>query len=206
MDNLKNKTGVYLIKNLKNGRIYVGSSSKCLKHRLKHHFNSLKRNDHHSRFLQRDYNKNGDCFIYGILEFCNPDNCVSVEQVYLDNLKPDYNHSPTASSSLGVKHTKETIEKNRKAKLGIIPWNKGKKVGSFLTKDSIKKRKVSMIKNKTRAGKKPIRVSLSCNDKSISFLSLQYCADYIGVSVAYLSTKLKNKESINIRNFNLVRV
>jgi group I intron endonuclease len=207
MNSLRNKTGIYMIKNLKNGRIYIGSSSVCLKKRIDHHFRSLKSNKHHSCFLQRDFNKCelGD-FIYGVIEFCNPENCIEIEQTYLDMFNPDYNTSPTAGSSYGVKHTLETRKKYSKAKKGKIPWNKGKKVGNYLTKESHEKRLKSLARNNKTAGKKPIRLQLKKNDFGVTFLTMQYCADFIGVNISYVSSKLKDKKYTTIRGYDISKV
>jgi group I intron endonuclease len=46
-----------------------------------------------------------------ILEYCEPDNVVTREQHYLEQLKPEYNMLDTAGSSFGYKHTKQALEK-----------------------------------------------------------------------------------------------
>jgi group I intron endonuclease len=46
-----------------------------------------------------------------ILEYCNPDVVLIREQYYIDLLKPEYNILSRAGSTLGYKHTKETLEK-----------------------------------------------------------------------------------------------
>jgi group I intron endonuclease len=52
-------------------------------------------------------------FTLEILEYCQPTEAVSREQYYLDLLKPEYNILKTAGSSLGFKHSDETIAKIR---------------------------------------------------------------------------------------------
>ncbi len=46
-----------------------------------------------------------------ILEYCSVENLLEREQYYIDLLKPEYNILAVAGSSLGYKHTKETIAK-----------------------------------------------------------------------------------------------
>jgi group I intron endonuclease len=46
-----------------------------------------------------------------ILEYCDPNILLIREQYYLDLLKPEYNQLNVAGSSLGYKHTIETLEK-----------------------------------------------------------------------------------------------
>lgn len=56
--------------------------------------------------------KNGySSFSLEILEYCDQDIAVSREQYYLDLLKPEYNILTKAGSSLGYKHSAETIAK-----------------------------------------------------------------------------------------------
>lgn len=46
----------------------------------------------------------------GILEFCPKDSLIEREQFYLDKLQPEYNILKIAYSSLGYKHTIESID------------------------------------------------------------------------------------------------
>ena len=46
-----------------------------------------------------------------ILEYCDSDKCLEREQYYLDSINPEYNILKKAGSSLGYKHTEETILK-----------------------------------------------------------------------------------------------
>lgn len=48
-----------------------------------------------------------------ILEYCEPSDAVSREQHYLDLLQPEYNILKNAGSTLGYKHTEETLVKFR---------------------------------------------------------------------------------------------
>jgi group I intron endonuclease len=52
-------------------------------------------------------------FTLEILEYCDLSVLIEREQYYLDLLKPEYNILKFAGSSLGVKHSKKTIEKIR---------------------------------------------------------------------------------------------
>jgi len=67
------KGGIYRIKNLFNERFYIGST-KCFKNRWSAHSYSLRNGDHHSQFLQADYNKlfkehgNDDFLIFEVIK------------------------------------------------------------------------------------------------------------------------------------------
>lgn len=104
-------TGVYLIENLANGRRYVGSAN-SLKKRFREHRRQLSEGRHHSRFLQRAWNKYGPLFFtFRVVAYCSRDDLLFYEQRLIDGLKPDYNTSPTAGSQLGYRHTEETRRK-----------------------------------------------------------------------------------------------
>lgn len=61
-------SGIYKITNVKNGRIYIGSSYNIQK-RWKGHAAALRCGKHTNRFLQNDYNKCGaDAFVYEVVE------------------------------------------------------------------------------------------------------------------------------------------
>jgi group I intron endonuclease len=59
-------------------------------------------------------------FIFDIIEYCDTHNVIQREQYYLDHFDFDYNVLEKANSSLGYKHTNETLAKmkGRKNVLG----------------------------------------------------------------------------------------
>lgn len=82
------KSGVYQIRNLTNGRVYVGSA-KRFKQRYSEHVKSLGKGTHHNKFLQHDFNKCGsDEFIFEVLEVIEGTQAdrILVEQIKLDLL------------------------------------------------------------------------------------------------------------------------
>jgi len=86
-------SGIYIIINNLNDNFYVGSAKNYRK-RWQQHKNDLKRNKHNNTHLQRSYNKHGDVFSYYLLEECENENLLKVEQTYLDKyvtLKECYN-------------------------------------------------------------------------------------------------------------------
>jgi group I intron endonuclease len=82
--------GIYRIKNLINSKCYYGSS-KQIEKRFKKHKKQLKNNTHINCILQKAWNKYGeDNFLFEIVEECNLNILLEVEQKYLD-LQPEYN-------------------------------------------------------------------------------------------------------------------
>jgi group I intron endonuclease len=106
--------GIYQIKNLLDGKIYIGSSFDTKK-RMGVHLSRLRKNKHCNKHLQNAWNKYGEeNFEFKILLYCEPFELLRYEQWFIDNLKPEYNILPTAGSCLGVKQTSEHIEKRTK--------------------------------------------------------------------------------------------
>lgn len=129
--------GIYRIRNLKNGKLYIGSA-KNLKVRYRSHRNDLKRQKHHSIILQRAWNKYGENnFIFEVVEeVSNLDNLLKREQHYLDSLSPDYNICTVAGNCTGRKFSKETREKMSKSASGRIVSEEGKRKRSEASKGS----------------------------------------------------------------------
>ena len=79
--------GIYMIRNVVNGRVYIGSS-KELRRRLYLHKYDLKKNVHHSITLQRAWNKYGpDCFEFLVLFQCAESDLEYFEQRSMDVYK-----------------------------------------------------------------------------------------------------------------------
>lgn len=113
----ENNTGIYEIRNITNGRIYIGSAVNISK-RWREHLRQLETNRHHSKFMGRCWNKHGkDAFVFRVLENCCKEDLISKEQYYIDKLKPEYNTAQIAGSQLGYKHSKETRKKMSESRL-----------------------------------------------------------------------------------------
>jgi group I intron endonuclease len=108
----KNKSGIYMFSNLINGKRYIGSSDN-LNRRFSEYFNTnyLLRNK--CMAICRALLKHGyPNFSLTILEYCEPDKCLTREKHYWDLLYPEYNitKDPTAPMS-GRNHSPESIKK-----------------------------------------------------------------------------------------------
>lgn len=130
------RTGVYQIRNVINGKVYVGSTSTGIANRWSQHKRDLKKGVHHNRFLQRAWNKGGEeSFVFEILEECPPEACVVREQVWLNVLLKKvgridqercYNLSAVADSTLGVRYSEEVRKKMSSMRLGPKSYMYGK--------------------------------------------------------------------------------
>lgn len=116
--------GIYCIRNLVSGRIYVGSSIN-IRSRWKSHRSLLRAGQHIARAMQRSWLKHGEAaFEFSILEFVDePAELVAREQHWIDaldaaNPRTGFNSSPTAGNCLGVRHSAETKRKLSKVHKG----------------------------------------------------------------------------------------
>ncbi len=84
------------------------------------HITDLRRDRHHSKYLQRVYNKYGESNIsIVVLEYVESyEDLLLREQYYIDTLSPKYNGAAIAGSTLGCKHSEETKQKMSKAQTG----------------------------------------------------------------------------------------
>ena len=118
------KSGIYQIKNKITNKSYVGSAID-IKDRWRCHIKSLIRNEHHSIYLQRSWNKYGkEIFNFQIIEECGKEFLIEREQYWIDNLDTyynGYNVTPKAGSTLNFK-----FDEASKTKMSKIKAEKGK--------------------------------------------------------------------------------
>jgi len=116
---LKTRSGIYCIRNLITGAVYVGSAMN-LSVRLAEHLRGYNSNNP----LQNSIRKNSlEQFEIGILEFCTSDILILTEQFFLNQLftldkSLRYNISPTAESCFGVSRSEDTCAKMSESKKG----------------------------------------------------------------------------------------
>ena len=105
-------SGIYCIRNLVTGDLYIGQAVN-LHTRKRQHFNSLKRGDHDSIYLQNAYNKYGkDNFVFETLFICEPEYLTLHEQGFVDIYNPHYNiQKICVNSNRGVTLSEETKHK-----------------------------------------------------------------------------------------------
>ena len=110
--------GIYQIRNLVSGKIYIGQS-KNIYARWYEHKRELNKNEHHSRYLQRSWNKNGqDNFEFLIVEICDIEELNEKEIYWIeknDSFKSGYNSNIGGCGSRGYIPTEETRKKISKS-------------------------------------------------------------------------------------------
>jgi group I intron endonuclease len=117
------KSGVYVIRNTVNGKVYVGSSwnvgGRCSQHRT-----DLRGGKHTSRHLQAAWNRYGEsAFEFEVLQRCAESDVFVAEQAWIDRLQAadrqhGYNSAPVAGSTRGIEYDEAFREKARQARLG----------------------------------------------------------------------------------------
>ncbi|HZR43797.1 MAG TPA: GIY-YIG nuclease family protein [Ktedonobacteraceae bacterium] len=111
------KPGIYVIRHLESGKVYVGSANNISK-RWSRHRKDLRAGTHSNKHLQAAWTKYGEeAFVFEILELTNQ---LDVrEQFWMDyteciNPEKGYNYCPIARSSRGVKRGPESEERRKK--------------------------------------------------------------------------------------------
>ena len=147
---------VYRIRNLFNGKKYIGSTMSCAT-RMYFHINRLRRGTSSSLKLQRAFNKHGEnAFVFEIVEHCTAYNLLEREQYYL-NQKPEYNISFIAGpkTRFGLKATEQHRANMSKALKGRMSPMKGKKFSDE------HKRKISAAHKGKHSGNTNSRIDLT---------------------------------------------
>ncbi len=191
----KGKSGIYRWINKLNGKIYVGSSAD-----LGRRFSEYFRPSWWSKnmVVYKAISKYGiSNFDFDILEYADKENIEIIEQSYIDELKPDYNLSPTAGSNLGYKWTEEQIAKKQayyKTEAGLI----------HLSKVFRKEGKWSEV----RRAACPVSVKLKVTEISTGvvseYASIRLAAEVLGVTQQAISKRLKLSNTFVLRDTYLI--
>lgn len=76
-------SGIYYIKNILNGKYYIGQSVNVKKRQYRH-FNDLSNNKHNNKHLQNAYNKYGpNAFEFRLIKACKPRYLNRLEKLYI---------------------------------------------------------------------------------------------------------------------------
>jgi group I intron endonuclease len=137
--NMTEKPGIYAIRHLESGKVYVGSASNISK-RWHRHKKDLRLGVHRNKHLQAAWIKYGEeAFVFVILELTSE--LDTREQFWMDyteciNPEKGYNYCPIARSSRGVKRGPES-EEQRKRKSQWLKGKCGTLYSSKLTKEQV---------------------------------------------------------------------
>lgn len=117
-----NRSGIYEIVNVVNGKRYIGSAA-SFSIRFRDHASTLRRGTHRNCKLQHSWDKHGEAaFSFRPVLICAPKDLLFYEQRCLDGLRPEYNIATTADSPFrGRKHTAEWRKKMSASQIGNKP-------------------------------------------------------------------------------------
>lgn len=178
-------SGIYIISNTENSKIYIGSTHN-FKVRWKKHKSLLNKNKHHSKHLQNAWNKYGESvFDFQVFEYVCLDQLIAREQVWLDFFKPfktqGYNICPTAGNSQGYTHSKETITK----------ITNSVKETNYKHSDKTRKRMSDIMYVKKAKGGIPNNIRVMSLKNSDDTLSNREIARRLGVSPTCVNNIIK---------------
>lgn len=128
-------SGIYCIKNINDGKMYIGQSVDVDK-RWQTHKWLLKNNNHFNVHLQRAYNLDKDSFEFSVIEYCSAEELNEKEIYYIryfDTMENGYNLCEGGESTTGRVCSDETKKKIS-----------AKKAGRKCTKETIQKRTTSL--------------------------------------------------------------
>lgn len=154
--------GIYRFINNVSGKVYVGSSARCIIKRAKSHIRELRKGDHGNRRFQRAWTKYGeDAFEFEVVEIISPlrpnfeEYVIRREQFYLDitpscvrmNICPEARlpyraeRSDAFKKNVGDNFRGKPLSTVHKEKLSRI--NKGQGIGRKLSKEICEKMSAS---------------------------------------------------------------
>lgn len=176
-------SGIYVILNIENDKIYVGSA-KDFKDRWRLHLLKLNHNNHHNRHLQRAYNMYGrGAFIFVVLQY-SISWLEELEQHWIDklnstNIEIGYNICKAGRNRSGAIISEETRKKLSDSHKGKIPSDETKrkmsesKIGNTInngrkwSKETIAKR-VASATGKKRTAQQKAKMSAAQKGRTFS--------------------------------------
>lgn len=184
-EGVNSNCGIYMIRNVKNGKKYIGST-KNFKGRKSEHLRLLKKNRHGCDHLQHAWNKENnpatfECFLFML---CKESELLALEQACFDTMKPEYNSSLIAGR---IDFTEQVRSKMRRRKRIFLESPKGK---SYLEQSSRETSKRQSEFAKTEEGR--------CMYAQISDSHQEYARTPEGIS-SYSIRGRKTSETLRAR-------
>lgn len=184
--------------NLVSGKFYIGSSVN-LGVRLKRYYSyknltDLKQNMLINKALLK-YGYSG--FKIDILEYCTKDEAIAREQYYLDLLNPEYNILKKAGSTLGFRHSDETIAKFRETRKNRVfsEETRGKLTENNLNRSVEYKEKLRarLLELNLAKGHEVEVTNILTNEKTI-YPTIRQAAKEIGVAHVSVMRVIESKK------------
>lgn len=170
--------GIYAIKNIINGKLYIGLSSKIEK-RFLYHKKCLIKNKHLNKHLQSSFNKIGiDNFEFYIIEECSIEELNDKEKYYIDLYKTydnNYGYNKTYGGGFGKMSEEINEQRRQKLKLQVVSHEMRKRISNTLTgriipKEVVEKRALACRKCSDEIEEKIIELYKEKTQKEISIV------------------------------------
>jgi len=174
LKNNKGKAGIYRWTNIINYKSYIGSAND-LRTRFWIYFSNNRLINSKMPIYKAILKHGYDNFKLEILEYCDPNIVLAREQYFIDLLKPEYNVLNVAGSTLGYKHTAETLTKF-----------KTRQVSNKTRTNLAKAAKGRILTQEVRAKISKARTGIKLSDETKTKLSI------IGVTKVGIAVKVKN--------------
>lgn len=198
------KKGVYQIRNIVTGKVYIGSTITSFIHRWRQHHSKFKMGKHENTHLQSSYIKYGDSnFEYTVLYVgTSLEDIRTREQEFiniLDSCNPDkgYNMDSVVDRSTRSEETKKKISLNRKGKCSGSSNGFYGKTHTEEVREKIRQahtgKKLSDNTKAKMSEKKKIKVRI--ND--MIYPSIKEAAQELNMSEVTLGRWIKDKRKIN---------
>lgn len=123
---------IYRVKNLVNGKSYIGYTTETVEERWRRHVNAAHKNKYNGLLLKAIRKCGKENFITEVLCEGQDDEAglKIAEPLMIEIFKPEYNLTRGGEGVMGYTYTPEQREANRQRQLGKVPWNKGIKTGT----------------------------------------------------------------------------
>ena len=194
---MERKSGIYMILNKANNKIYIGQSVD-VNQRWKQHKADLRHKNHENKHLINSWHKYGEeSFEFILLCECEESQLNTMEQYYIfcfdsSNSKIGYNKDYGGSSGRPTQYIKEKISNslkgnsswNKGLKTGHTPWNKSKKCPEKIKLKISKANKGNIASNRTKV--------ICLNTKEI-FDSIRQASNKYNLPSANIHKNLQSK-------------
>jgi group I intron endonuclease len=196
INNLKSKTGIYVITNDIDARVYIGSAT-SFKQRYAVHKKKIIHNEGCNPKLGNFANKYGiEHLTFSAVHACEKADLLKVEQLYLDIFQPfddnGFNIARKAGSPIGYKHTQEAKDK-MKGRPGHVWDDEHKKLFSEMKKGVKRPESVKLkLREHYAEQSKPVMV-YDKNGFIAEYPSAMEAAIQMGLTKILIRNSLQNK-------------
>lgn len=188
-------SGIYVIRNTLNDKVYIGKSVDYEK-RIYEHKRRLINNNHDNIYLQRSWNKYGeDAFNFSLIEECEEEYLNDREILYIkmfesNTINKGYNLTAGGDGATGYRHTEETKKKLSEMQIGKkLPLRTIERI-SLAHKGKTPKN-INILIERNKAISKNI-IQINCNDESVKLWeSIQECARNLNIHATNIVKCLK---------------